>query len=191
LSYVIIILTDIEVILMAFFSREVTRDKLLVLYLLKVFGIELTRTRLSDSIVTNGWIKYFDLQTCLSELEEDGFIAAIPRPFGQGYRLTERAGEALFMFSSQLPGSLREELSSYAEKNREELRRETQFSAEYSRAQSGGYKVSLKVMETSAVLLQIELLMPERDSAKLVCDNWESGAECIYSFMLNKLMEKK
>jgi hypothetical protein len=176
---------------MTFFSREVTRDKLLVLFLLKELGIELTRTQLSDIIVTNGWIKYFDLMTCLSELEEDGFIAAIPRPFGQGYRLTERAGEALSMFSAQLPMSLREELSSYAEKSRDDLRRETQFSAEFSRAQSGGYNVSLKVMETSAVIMQIDLLMPERDSAKLVCDNWESCAESVYAFTLGKLMERK
>lgn len=176
---------------MTYFSHEVTRDKLCVLFLLKELGIELTRTQLSDLIVTNNWIKYFDLQTCLTELEEDGFIAAIPRPFGQGYRLTERSDEVLVMFSAQLPVSFRDELSSYAERNREELRRETQFAASYTRTQSGGYTVNLKVMETSAILLELNLLVPDRDSAKLICDNWEVKAESVYTFALSKLLEKE
>ncbi len=176
---------------MSYFPREVTRDKLCVMFLLKELGIELTRTKLSDIIVTNNWIKYFDLQTCLAELEEDGFIAAIPRPFGQGYTLTERANEALLMFSSLLPGSFREELSSFAGKNREELRRETQFTATSSLVPSGGYIVNLKVMETSSVLLEINLLLADRDCAKLACENWESKAESVYTFALNQLLDKQ
>ena len=175
---------------MPYFSREITRDKLCVLFLLRELDIELTRTQLSDIMVTNDWVKYFELQTCLAELEEDGFIAAIPRSFGQGYRLTERADEVLGMFSTQLPGSFRDELSAFAESSREELRRETQFTAESQRIQSGGYYVTLKVMETSAVLLEFNLLMPDRDSAKVICDNWESKAEDIYTYALSQLLKK-
>lgn len=173
---------------MAFFSHAVTRDKLSILYMLRALGIEITRQQWINIMVGNEWINYFDLLSALTELEEDGYLATIPRPFGHGYRLTERATEALDMFYKELPLSLRTAFDQYADTHREELRRETQFQAISRPLSSGGFLVTLRVVEQASTLLEVKIKAPTNESANAACAAWEARSEQIYLYVLNTLL---
>lgn len=173
---------------MAFFSHAVTRDKLSILYMLRALDIEITRQQWINIMVGNEWINYFDLLSALTELEEDGYVAAIPRPFGHGYRLTERATQALEMFYKELPLSLRKAYDEYAKAHREELRRETQFQAISRPMPSGGFLVTLRVVEGASTLLEVKIQAPTNESANAACAAWESRSGDIYMYVLNTLL---
>ena len=173
---------------MAFFSHAVTRDKLSILYMLRSLNIEITRQQWVNIMVGNEWINYFDLLSALTELEEDGYVATVPRPFGHGYLLTERATEALEMFYKELPLSLRTAYDEYAESHREALRRETQFQAISRPLPSGGFLVTLRVVEGNSTLLEVKVQAPTNESANAACAAWEARSEDIYLYVLNTLL---
>lgn len=172
---------------MAYFSSGVTRDKLIVLYFLQKIDFELTREQVYQVMALNDWMNYFDFQTTMLELEEDGYIAAIPRSFGQGYRPTQLGREAISLFENTLPYSLREAMSSYVEEHMEELRLETQFQCDIQPWEEGGYTVQLKAMDRNAILFQISAILPNQEVAQRACKNWRTEAAALYQITLEHL----
>lgn len=85
------------------------------------------REQIHRAMVENDCMSYFDFQTAMYEMEQDGMIAAIPRAFGQAYRITAPGESVLSMFEESLPFSLRQRLTDYADSARESMRLETQL----------------------------------------------------------------
>lgn len=173
---------------MAYFSHEVTRDKLSLLYMLNALDIELTKQQCINIMVGNDWVRYFELVTALSELEEEGFIAAIPRPFGQAYRMTEQAHEALEMFKLRLPQTLRNTFDDYARENRSRLKRETQLLSSFKKLPTGGYMLNLRIIENANILFELNMQAPTYESAQAACDAWQEKSSDIFTYAVNALM---
>ena len=173
---------------MTFFSDGSTRDKLCILYLLRTMEIELTRLQLTSILSENAWIPYFEAQTYIHELEEDGLIAAIPRSFGQGYRLTQSGENTLELFLQRIPLSVREAYDAYAQANRDRLCDEKRFETSVQRLPSGAYGVSLKVLEKDKAILEVRIDAPEAKWAQHAAKTWSQKAESIYQFLFKTLM---
>ena len=89
---------------MEYFSTGVTRDKLMVLHGLKALGMQPTKEQLSDFFGIYDLLGYFAVQNAAYELEEEGLISAVPRPYGQAYFVTPQGEQTLDMFAVRLPG---------------------------------------------------------------------------------------
>ncbi|MDD3920458.1 MAG: DUF4364 family protein [Eubacteriales bacterium] len=176
---------------MAFFVNGTEKHRLMILYFISKAGLELTRAQLYRVMAENDWINYFDFQTTLSGLEEDAYVAAVPRVFGQGYVLTEKATEALKLFSPQLPYSLRQEMEAYANEHRQELRRELQYYAQPERQKDGSWRARLKVMDCDTVMLDIMLALPDQTFAQTACKDWQNTAPAVYQEILQRLVLDK
>ena len=96
---------------MAFFSDGFTKSKLMVLYFLNELSVDLTKEQIATFSAAYELIPYFELQSAIYELEEEGFLAAVPRPYGQAYCLTPKGKETLGMFVERLPQSVRDDLT--------------------------------------------------------------------------------
>lgn len=174
---------------MPIFARGVTKNKLTILYYARASDLDITREQLYRAMIENDCMSYFDFQPAMNELEEDGYIAAIPRAFGQGYRVSARGADTLTMFEKSLQISLRDRLDAYARENREAMRRETQYTTGMEEQRSGGYRVYLKAQEQSTVVLGIDILLASRDMAKRARKNWELASSDIYGYLLEKLLK--
>lgn len=174
---------------MPFFSKGVTKDKLTILFYASVSELELTKEQLYRAMVENDCMSYFDFQPVMNELEEDGFIAAIPRTFGQGYRVTVRGTESLAMFGESLEYSLREKLKVYAAAHREKMLQETQLVSSMEELSDGSYMVTLKAQEQRAVPLELSILVATRSMAQRIRKNWPDASEELYRYMLENLLK--
>lgn len=177
---------------MPIFSKGESKDKLSILYYLRVALLELTREQLYRAMVENDCMGFFEFQVAMNELEEDRYLVAIPRAFGQGYRITLRGEEILDMLCESLPFSYREKLKAYAEDNREKMRIETQLVSTMEEQKNGTYHVTLKAQSREAVELELHLNMASREMAKRVRKNWadEKTSAEIYLFLLNRLLKE-
>lgn len=175
---------------MPIFAKGVPKDKLTILFFARASDLDITREQLYRAMVENDCMSYFDFQTSMAEMEEDGFLAAIPRTFGQGYRVTARGEEALRMFEESLPYSLRTRLTEYAEQNRNDMIRETQLVSSMEELYGGAYRVHLRVQEKTAVVVDISFDVISRAMAQRVRAGWQENAEEIYMYILNKLLEE-
>ena len=109
--------------------------------------------------------------------------------FGHAFSVTERGKETLQLFEDSLPNSEREKLSSYALKNRESLRTETQLVSSMQEKPDGSYEVRMAAQERDRVVLEIRLSVATRSMAQKIRSVWTVRAEEIYSSMLEKLLD--
>ncbi len=175
---------------MPIFVHGETKEKLTILYFVRASRLDITKEQLYRAMVENDCMQYFDFETVMHELEEDGFIAAIPRTFGQGYRVTERGAQSLDMFEESLPRSYRDRLAIYADANREAMRQETQLVSAMQAQPDGGYVVTLKAQEKNAVVLKLEMRVASREMAQKIRANWPAASDTIYAVMLKELLKE-
>ncbi len=176
---------------MPIFVHGDSKDKLTILYYLRVCGLDILREQLYRAMVENDCMSFFAFEGGANELEEDGYIAAVPKNFGQVYRVTVRGEQILDLFSESLPFSLRERLKAYADANREPMRREMQLVSSAEPLDSGGYRVRLKAREASGDVLEIVLSLASRDMMRRVRANWPDASEEIYLFLLEHLLKAR
>lgn len=174
---------------MPIFAQGVTKDKLTILYYLRASKVDITREQLHRVMVDNDTMSFFDFQACMHELEEDSFIAALPKSFGQVYRLSVRGADVLDQFVESLPVSLRERLERYAREHREEMLLETQIVSEMEELPSGGYLVRLRALEQDAAVMELSLRVATRDMAQRMRANWEKESESLYATLLTALLK--
>ena len=174
---------------MPFFAQGVTKDELSILYFVKTSELDITREQIYRAMIENDCMDYFDFQPAMHDLEEDGFLAAIPRTFGQGYRVTVRGEESLDLFGESLPHSLREKLAAYAAANRAQMVEETQLVSSMQEQESGAYRVELKAQEHDRVVLTITMQVASRNMAQKMRANWAAASEGIYANLLTELLK--
>ncbi|MEG1548597.1 MAG: DUF4364 family protein [Clostridia bacterium] len=172
---------------MSYFMDGFSKDKLTILFFLDTLGTELTREQITTAAAEREIVPFFELQSAVYEMEEAGFLAAVPRTWGQVYAVTEKGRETLMMFLEQLPISLREDLANYADECREKLLRETQFSSCYEKSSNGGYLATLKILERNDILLQVSILLPDADNVRAICRKWPDRAESVYKSIISEL----
>ncbi len=176
---------------MPIFAQGVTKSKLTILYYLRATKVDITRDQLYRVMVDNDVMSFFDYQSCMHELEEDAFIAALPKAFGQAYRLSVRGADALDQFVESLPVSLRERLERYAREHREEMLLQTQIVSEMEELPSGGYLVHLRALENNAAVMELTLRVATRDMAQRMRANWEKDSETLYANLLTTLLKSE
>lgn len=172
---------------MSFFSEGVTKNKLTVLYFMNKLGLAITRDQITTVGGAYDLAPYFELQSAVAELEEDGLLAAVPRPYGQAYALTSSGQEAVDMFMERLPLSLRDDLDAYADACREDIRRQTQYTAKIERRPGGECLVRFLFVERDDTLLSVELMFPDAASANKAVAAWPQRAEDTYCYLLSSL----
>ncbi len=176
---------------MPIFAQGVTKNKLTILYYLHAKKVDITREQLYRVMVENDVMSYFDYQSCMHELEEDAFIAAVPKAFGQVYRLSVRGADVLEEFVESLPVSLRERLARYDREHREEMLLQTQIVSDMEELPSGGYIVRLRALENNSAVMEITLRVASRDMAQRMRANWEKSSEELYASLLTTLLKSE
>lgn len=174
---------------MAYFSDQGMRNKLIVLCLLKHVDQELTAEQMYRAVVENEWMNYFDFQSVLIELQQDGCMAAVPRSFGQGYGITELGIQMIDMFGKRIPYSLREAVAAYAVGHAQQFRSEMQFRSKITPQQDGSFRVQLHVFDEDAPVFSVEFSLPTGEMAQSACKNWQEESVEIYRDLMERLVK--
>jgi hypothetical protein len=174
---------------MPIFAQGVTKNKLTLLYYIRVSELDITREQLYRAMLENDVMNYFDFESCMHELEEDAFVLAVPRTFGQGYRVSVRGTDILDQFVESLPVSVREKLERYAKSKKKEMLLQTQIVSEMEQLPGGGYVVKLRALENDAAVMELSLRVATRDMAQRMRGNWEKQSESLYQIILEKLLK--
>ncbi len=166
---------------MNYFSDGSTKNKLILLAFLEALNIEITKEQMTTAAAQYDIMPYFDLQNAIYELEEEGFIAAVPRPFGTAYCIAPKGKETISAFCETIPLSERENIAEIADMCRAKFRNETQYTHRIEKLPSGAYKVILRAIEEHGELFSVSLCFANSSSANIACQKWSESAMEIYS----------
>ena len=173
------------------FQADDLTKKLILLFIFEKMEIPLTEQSLSETIVINPtWLSYIDFREVLYQLNENRFVNRARNGNDLLYHLTPQGRGALSHFYTQIPASIREEITEYAKENRNRLKRSQEYVYDYYKNTDGTYMLLLRIKEQSTEnLLEIRLKTDTRANAIKAASKWKEKAPLVYEAILHTLMD--
>ncbi|HHU50074.1 MAG TPA: DUF4364 family protein [Clostridiales bacterium] len=169
-------------------TAELAGTKLSMLFFAQAMGIPLTNEHITEFFIKTYFLNYFDLQQLLVELVESQHLAHMEGRQSHYYTLTDKGREALDFFQNRIQPHIRQDILNYANNNRDRLRNESQLTADYRRLGNHEYEVTLRVMESNMILMELKINVINAAQAKTICFNWKSKAPEVYKKVMESLI---
>ena len=163
--------------------------------LILLFVFDKMETALSENTVldmccsSNNWLAYMDCQPILNGLLECGWICNIGNSGEALYTITPDGRICLANFFINIPASIREEISLFVKNNRLKYRRKQECMADYFMNKDGTYTVYLKIIEPAQPVLELKLVVPNRQIAKDIYKKWGEKATDVYRNIYENLVD--
>lgn len=165
-------------------------NKLILLFVFDKMEVPLSEDTVLDMCSSsNQWISYMDCKPLLGTLLGHSFIYRVSTQGEPLYSITPDGRICLADFYVQIPSSLREEISLFVKNNRNKYRRRQECVADYYMNKDGTYTVYLKIVEPSQPILELKLVVADRQTAKNIYKKWEEKAGNVYATVYDCLVD--
>ena len=167
-------------------------NKLILLFVFDKMEVALSENTILDICCSsNNWIAYMDCQPLLADLIECSFIYAVNDNSYEDkmYAITPDGRVCLGSFFNKIPASIREAISSFVKANRAKYKRKQECIADYYMNKDGTYTVYLKIIEPAQPVLELKVVVPNRQTAKDIYKKWEEKSTNIYSLIYENLVD--
>jgi hypothetical protein len=175
---------------MYFDAENILENKLILLYAFNQCKAPLTKGQISQIIIENIQISYFDIQFLIDSLLEDGYLSSTPHRDDHVYAISETGRQTLSLFIDRIPAYLREMLDLFIRQNRDHVLKDVRSQASYLLRGDGDFAVSLRLVENDVELMELTVHVPNKAQAKYICNNWESRSTKIYSDIIQALIKE-
>ena len=160
-------------------SEPMTLYKLMILYMLKQVNFPLTSAQLSNFFLEHEYTTYFTLNQALNELLEAKLLHV---------EITREGEETLSFFGNKISSAIIEDIDEYLKENKFRLRNEVGVTADFYKSTNQDFIVHCEVREGKSCLIDLELAVPDKDQAEIMCDHWKAKSQEIYAFAMKALM---
>ena len=101
--------------------------------------------------------------------------------------MTSEGRESLKFFENKIPNAIIDDMDTFLITNKYELRNEVGTVSDYYRVNDGDYIVHCQVNEDASTLIEINLTVPNKESAAKMCAKWKDASQEIYEMVITKL----
>lgn len=161
--------------------------RLIVLYALESFTSPISREQLATLVVNSTLLSWIDVQLTLRSLEEDKLIANYKE---SKISITSAGKEIVKVYRDDIPENTRFDIKAYIDSHKNELLRETINQSHFKKV-NDEFLVSLSITENSKLLFNLEFLLPNRESAEKICNNWKEHSNVLYKEILEILLNSQ
>lgn len=165
--------------------------KLIALFIINSFGMPAPHSSIVDIIMLNPFVNYFDMEQCLSELTETGYVTFYIEDNTRFYNITTSGKETLTYFSARLPLTVRERLVSAVKLKEKEIRKSLGIDAHYEIVNEIEYKVNLSITEGTTELFGLSISVGDKKTALKMCNSFKKDPQFFYSEVLSLLLKEK
>lgn len=168
-------------------------NKLILLFVFDKMEVPLSEYTVIDICCSsNNWIAYMDCQPLLSKLIDDGLLFYPNQTTintEKMFAITPDGRVCLANFFNKIPASIRENISLFIKNNRLKYKRKQECVADYYMNKDGTYTVFLKIIEPSQPILELKIVVPNRQAAKDIYKKWDEKATGIYTLLYENLVD--
>ena len=165
-------------------------NKLILLFVFDKMEVPLSENTILDMCCSsNNWLAYMDCQPVLNQLLDNGWIYNIASANEPLYTITTDGRICLANFFVKIPASLRESISVFIKNNKTKYRRRQECIADYFMNKDGTYTVYLKIIEPAQPVLELKLVVPNRQIAKDIYKKWDEKATDVYRNLYEYLVD--
>lgn len=170
--------------------EPLTLYKLMTLYMLNKVNFPLTKNQLLDFFLSKDYTNYFTYLQVLSELEESKLVNIETVRSNSYYKINSDGTETIELFVKKIPLSIIDDMDIFLVENKYELRNEVSTISDYYKSTNQDYIVTCKIYEGASTLIDLNLSVPSEDVAEMMCNNWSSSSQDIYSTIMKSLMKE-
>lgn len=169
-------------------SDPMTLYKLMNLYMLKQVNFPLTNTQLSNFFLDREYTTYFTLQQALSELLEAGLVKMETLHNSSRYEITKEGEDTLDFFCKNISPAIIGDMNEYIRENRFHMRNEVGIVSDYYKSTNQDYIVHCEVREGKTLLVNLDVSVPDKEQAEIMCNHWKDKSQEIYAYIMRSLM---
>ena len=170
-------------------SDPITLYKLMILYMLEHVNFPLTNSQLTDFFLDHEYTTYFTLQQAINDLLEAGLIRKDSIHNTSRYEITKEGADTLSFFGSNISSAIVEDIDNYLKENKFRLRSEVGIVSDFYKSTAQDYIVHCEVREGKAVLINLDVSVPDKEQAEIMCGHWKERSQEIYSYVMKTLMK--
>lgn len=169
-------------------TLDIKVQKLIVLFVFEKMAIPLEESTVLDLCSSdNNWLRYIDCKQCLDELLETNLLYRVPK--SDYINITQDGTSCLALFYTRIPSHIRDEITTYTRDNRMRYKRRQQYFCDYSKNSDGTYTVIMKVKNDITTLMELRLVVTDRQMARYIYKNWADKAALTFSVIQDTLLE--
>lgn len=183
--------------------REKNDIKIFILYLLKNLNYPLDFNTISDIVVQDEYVNYFDFAECFAELLDSGNIEQLHAPLPdeqQGnearrsakgnddlYRITENGIQVVEQLQSNLLNMIKEKSLKSAMRLLSFKSRGSDVKCSYTERTDGKYDLKCEVIERDCKLLELGLVIENKYQLDKMVYNFNQRPEVVYRGIISLL----
>ena len=177
-----------------FTSKDTAANKLIILYLLNKLKPSVNSTLLTSIILDYHYMDFFSFRQHLNELLPSGYVTSsvpdgIPGKSKQCLYSISPKGEALLEeLAGLIPPVEKNRIDRTSGKLRAQVREEIAVTADYTPEDKHRNTVCLKITEGDTIIMKIELMTGSGKDARMLCKNWKSNTQELYSRIVDLLV---
>ncbi len=171
-------------------AEPMTLYKLMNLYMLHQVNFPLTNAQLTNFFLDREYTTYFTLQQALNELLEAGLVKKETMRNSSRYEITKEGEETLKFFGKNISPTIKNDMDEYLKKNRFRMRNEVGLVSDFYKSTNQDYIVHCEVREGKTTLVNIDISVPDKEQAEIMCNHWKDRSQEIYAYMMKSLMSE-
>ena len=171
-------------------AEPMTLYKLMNLYMLHQVNFPLTNAQLSNFFLDREYTTYFTLQQALNELLDAGLVKKETMRNSSRYEITKEGEETLEFFGKNISPAIVSDMDEYLKQNRFRMRNEVGLISDFYKSTNQDYIVHCEVREGKAVLVNLDISVPDKEQAEIMCNHWKDRSREIYAYVMKSLMSE-
>lgn len=171
-------------------AEPMTLYKLMNLYMLHQVNFPLTNAQLSNFFLDREYTTYFTLQQALNELLDAGLVKKETMRNSSRYEITKEGDETLEFFGKNISPAIVSDMDEYLKQNRFRMRNEVGLISDFYKSTNQDYIVHCEVREGKAVLVNLDISVPDKEQAEIMCNHWKDRSQEIYAYVMKSLMSE-
>ena len=137
----------------------------------------LTNSQLTDFFLDHEYTTYFTLQQALNELREAGLIKMETIHNSSRYEITKEGDDTLSFFGNNVSSAIITDIDTYLKENKFRLRSEVGVISDFYKSTNQDYIVHCEVREGKASLISLDISVPDKDQAEIMCGHWKDKSQ--------------
>ena len=171
-------------------AEPMTLYKLMNLYMLHQVNFPLTNAQLSNFFLDREYTTYFTLQQALNELLDAGLVKKETMRNSSRYEITMEGEETLEFFGKNISPAIVSDMDEYLKQNRFRMRNEVGLISDFYKSTNQDYIVHCEVREGKAVLVNLDISVPDKEQAEIMCNHWKDRSQEINAYVMKSLMSE-
>jgi len=167
-------------------AEPMTLYKLMNLYMLHQVNFPLTNAQLSNFFLDREYTTYFTLQQAL----DAGLVKKETMRNSSRYEITKEGEETLEFFGKNISPAIVSDMDEYLKQNRFRMRNEVGLISDFYKSTNQDYIVHCEVREGKAVLVNLDISVPDKEQAEIMCNHWKDRSQEIYAYVMKSLMSE-